>query len=395
MDNVSTVIPCYAADTSGVCSAMYELGGLTVVHDASGCNSTYSTHDEPRWYDKKSMIYISALTEIDAIMGNDEKLIADTAAAAKDLDPRFITVCGSPMPMMTGVDFDAVAAQIEERSGKRCFGMHTNGTHSYIKGASEAFKAIVSEYVKPCEKTAGASVNILGATPLDFGLCGTVESIKSWLEERGIEVVSCLAMGSTLEDIARAASAGVNLVISYSGYGAAKLMAKKFGIPFVCGLPIGQKHREKLFALIEKLAEGGEAKGSHCLTGRENSEIAVIGESICAGAIATALKLDCGVNARVISTLETSGHFLLSGDDIELSAEEDIREYLADNNIKHVIADPFYRYVLPKGCTLYSLPHFAFSGRCFAKDMKDLISIDPSEFLSANQGYGDSGPKQK
>ena len=34
------VISIYAADTSGVCSALYELGGMTVVHDASGCNST-------------------------------------------------------------------------------------------------------------------------------------------------------------------------------------------------------------------------------------------------------------------------------------------------------------------------------------------------------------------
>ena len=33
------VISIYAADTSGVCSALYELGGMTVVHDASGCNS--------------------------------------------------------------------------------------------------------------------------------------------------------------------------------------------------------------------------------------------------------------------------------------------------------------------------------------------------------------------
>ena len=40
------VISIYAADTSGVCSALYELGGMTVVHDASGCNSTYAAHDE-------------------------------------------------------------------------------------------------------------------------------------------------------------------------------------------------------------------------------------------------------------------------------------------------------------------------------------------------------------
>ena len=50
------IIPIYTADVSGVCSALYELGGMTVMHDPSGCNSTYNTHDELRWYDQDSLI---------------------------------------------------------------------------------------------------------------------------------------------------------------------------------------------------------------------------------------------------------------------------------------------------------------------------------------------------
>ena len=69
------MIPVYTADVSGVCSALYELGGMTVMHDPSGCNSTYNTHDEIRWYDQDSLIFISGLTEIDAIMGNDRKFM--------------------------------------------------------------------------------------------------------------------------------------------------------------------------------------------------------------------------------------------------------------------------------------------------------------------------------
>ena len=46
------IIPIYTSDVSGVCSALYELGGMVVMHDPSGCNSTYNTHDEIRWYDQ-------------------------------------------------------------------------------------------------------------------------------------------------------------------------------------------------------------------------------------------------------------------------------------------------------------------------------------------------------
>lgn len=92
------IIPIYTADVSGVCSALYELGGMTVMHDPSGCNSTYNTHDEIRWYDQDSLIFISGLTEIDAILGNDRKFIDDIEHAVRELHPKFIALAGSPIP---------------------------------------------------------------------------------------------------------------------------------------------------------------------------------------------------------------------------------------------------------------------------------------------------------
>ena len=76
-------IATYSADTFGVCSALFELGGMIVIHDPSGCNSTYTTHDEPRWYETDSLIFISGLTEMDALMGNDEKLVHDVVEGAR------------------------------------------------------------------------------------------------------------------------------------------------------------------------------------------------------------------------------------------------------------------------------------------------------------------------
>ena len=55
MRQIQTFTSTYTADVSGVPSALYELGGMSVMHDASGCNSTYNTHDEPRYYGSKSM----------------------------------------------------------------------------------------------------------------------------------------------------------------------------------------------------------------------------------------------------------------------------------------------------------------------------------------------------
>ena len=98
MKQTSGIISTYSADVFGVCSALFELGGMTVMHDASGCNSTYTTHDEPRWMDMDAMVYISGLSEMEAIMGDDAKLIDDIVQAAEELHPRFITVAGTPSP---------------------------------------------------------------------------------------------------------------------------------------------------------------------------------------------------------------------------------------------------------------------------------------------------------
>ncbi|MEG1869507.1 MAG: nitrogenase component 1, partial [Oscillospiraceae bacterium] len=124
---ISKFLCTYSADVFGVCSALYELGGLVIMHDASGCNSTYTTHDEPRWYTMESLVYVSALTETEAIMGDDNKLIKDIIAVADEMSPRFIAIAGTPIPMMMGTDFTGIAHIIEKRTGIPTFGFETNG----------------------------------------------------------------------------------------------------------------------------------------------------------------------------------------------------------------------------------------------------------------------------
>ncbi len=191
MKQTARIISTYSADTFGVCSALFELGGMVVMHAASGCNSTYTTHDEPRWYDMDSMIYISALSEMEAIMGDDEKLISDIEEAAKSFHPKFIAVAGTPIPAMTGFDYEAVAELIEERTGIPAFGFATTGMNTYVHGASMALEGIARRFVeKNVEKTKNLSINILGLTPLDFSVNGAAESIEAFVEEAGFEVIS-------------------------------------------------------------------------------------------------------------------------------------------------------------------------------------------------------------
>lgn len=197
MKQIAKIISTYTADVSGVCSALFELGGMTIMHDASGCNSTYSTHDEPRWYDADSMIYVSGLSEMEAVMGDDEKLITDIVSAANELHPDFIAIAGTTIPMMIGTDFQAISAIVEKRTNIPAFGFKTNGMHSYISGAGMAFEVLAKHMIP--EKDAQnipqdtahdhIGVNILGLTPLDFAINGTDWSIRNQLEMNDFTVI--------------------------------------------------------------------------------------------------------------------------------------------------------------------------------------------------------------
>ena len=391
------IIPIYTADVSGVCSALYELGGMTVMHDPSGCNSTYNTHDEIRWYDQDSLIFISGLTEIDAIMGNDRKFIDDIEHAARELRPNFIALAGSPIPFMNGTDFPAIARVIETETGIPTFSVPTNGMHDYVYGAGIALEEIAKRFtgktkiendtqkqtsadksaetettddsrfpdsvvnVNPKKKRSGRSVNLLGVTPLDFGPQKNVEIMKENLHNYGWNVLSAWAMGDTLETLQQAETADVNLVVSAVGLRAAKVLQEKFGTPYVIGTP-NEWLAETISEALEEAAEQQTDRKMVYLQNRmlKEAEITLIGEPVTMGSLAAGIEKKYGHSVRVFCPLKECENLVGEKDAIVLG-EEAMEEALRDAKI--IVADPLYKPICPAKCTFYELPHVAFSGR--------------------------------
>ena len=352
------IIPIYTADVSGVCSALYELGGMTVMHDPSGCNSTYNTHDEIRWYEQDSMIYISGLTEIDAVMGNDEKMICDIELAAEGLKPKFIALAGSPIPYMNGTDFPAIARMLEQDLGIPAFSIPTNGMHDYVYGAGLAL-AEIAKRIKGKKEVTSKSVNLLGVTPLDFGPQEHVDALKRNVEETGWKVLSTWAMGDTLEDLGRA----------------------PFGTPYVIGTPIRGFMKSLLNAIEEKKQVAYLEKGRRIsLTGNKSeksseNQIILIGEPVIMESLAVAIETEYQISVRVICPIREKKGLLADGD-IAVRGEEELEQVLQrSKNVKGIVADPLYRPVCPENVAFYELPHIAFSGRIYKKKLLVLAEL--------------------
>lgn len=359
------IIPVYTADVSGVCSALYELGGMTVMHDPSGCNSTYNTHDEIRWYDQDSLIYISGLTEMDAIMGNDEKFIHDIEVAASELKPKFIALVGSPIPFMNGTDFPALAQILEEEMKIPAFSVPTNGMHDYVYGAGIALAEIAERFTDPGSKcTNPRSLNLLGITPLDFGPISHVQKLKESLERMGWDVISTWAMGDSLDALSRSGEAAVNLVVSSVGIRAAKVLERKFGTPYVIGTPVGEFTKE----LSEVLEQAADKRNVSYLRNRLSGtpQITLIGEPVTMGSLAAEIERRTNHPVRVLCPLEEY-EGLLGENDRAVRGEEGTEAALQHTEI--MVADPLYRPICPAGCRFFELPHIAFSGRIYLRKL--------------------------
>ena len=399
MKRTNRILPVYAADISGICSALYELGGMTVMHDASGCNSTYTTHDEPRWYSMDSMVYISALSELEAVMGDDEKLVRDIVDAALNLCPAFICMGGTPIPMMMGTDFKGIARMIENKTGIPTFGIATNGMHSYVRGAGEALRWIVKRFCPPgikADRSAALKVNILGVTPLDFSLTGNTARLKDFLRSHGMETVGCWAMESGLDELRLAGLADVNLVVSAVGLPAAAELKKMYGTPWVVGTPVGRGTSGRLAECIRQAARTGENQSlfdgagyvpswdaAACIRpdlglaglpeDLSGKKVLIIGEQVIAGSLRCCLREEWGADqVTVLCPTEGEKALALEGDIIDWDEDEVIRA-IAESTV--VVADPLYRQVCPahRNIVFVDFPHEACSGRMYHSIMRPFV----------------------
>ena len=425
----------YTADVSGVCSALYELGGMTVIHDPSGCNSTYSTHDEPRWFDTDSLMFVSGLDEMTAVLGDDNVLNDDVTHAVRDLKPRFVTLCSGSIPHIIAFDCKGVAHLLEKRTGVPMLPVTTTGNRSYVAGVGAALTEWVKRFADSLESpyrvsssgspdcsantlegAAGPesfSVNLLGVTPLDFSINGNVDAMRKVFEDASIPVNCCAAMGESFDSLRHIFRASVNVVVSSCGRRLARYMEQTAGIPYVEGTPIGaygaarlpklaKEAYEKKRASLEEDSHGaldgtsgslrmllakkkGDSEGICLWKGNPaherwdvpDGQILIIGEEVFAQSLAAAINQltpDCRHGLRAFAVWP----------DVDHGFPEDVLAELIRKS-RYIIGDPLYRTIPhdSKQNTFVDFPHEAYSGRIFRDRIPVFIgkNYDVAELL--------------
>ena len=331
----------FAPDTSGVVSALFELGGLIVICDAGGCTGNICGFDEPRWFTMRGAVFSAGMRDMDAILGRDAQLVEKIVSAQQTVKAPFIVLAGTPVPAVIATDFKALRRLAEKKTRVPVLAVESTGGNHYDRGASLAFEMLFDAFASerfPVEKeTAG----VIGATPLDFGTLRAGEFLRKAVGP-GAQVYG---MGAGLDAVRRASANAFNLVVSPAGVAAAKLLEKRFGTPWRMACPYLPGN------VLEALPR---LKGKRVLVVHQQFACAALREKL----------LGCGAAAVAACSWFSMTGDLREPQDRRLAEEEDLAAAVTEFGADAVVADTVFKKILPGFAGEFiDFPHFAVSGR--------------------------------
>lgn len=330
----------FAPDQSGAVSVLYELGGIVVICDAGGCTGNVCGFDEPRWHTTRSAVFSAGLRDMDAILGRDDKLVAELADAATKIDARFAAVVGTPVPAVIGTDYRALRRMAERACDLPVITVDTTGTRLYDDGARKAYLALFERFATEQYPVEQGRIGVLGTNPLD------IDSTDAHGITRVLPGAICYGMGTTLDDIVRASSAERNVVVAPSGLAAARLLQERFGTPYeVC----------------DPRAEAWAARMANQIPA--GSRVLVVHQQVTANSLRTAL-LAQGAASVACATWFMQDKDFTQPDDAHLAEEDDFAELVCEGAFDVLIGDPTLWPIVPAfaGITV-DLPQFPVSGK--------------------------------
>ena len=284
MARLSLFLPPPAGDYSGAAGVLFGLDCLVVLVDAGCCTRNYTEYDEPRWARRRKTAFSAQLRTLEAVLGDEERIVEQTAEGVHELGVSCAALLGTPVPAVTGMNLPGIACDVENRAGVPALGIETCGFETYERGASRAFKALVSRFAHASEASATRDeaapprVNVLGLTAQDFMGEADMQACLGWLQEAGLEIAFSTADSYTLDDVAAAGQADASVAVAWSGLAAARELLQRCGVPYVVGRPWCAEDARVLAELVRKAAGGETQSDPLCLWNEEREATISVAE---------------------------------------------------------------------------------------------------------------------
>lgn len=352
MKRLWKVVPPCLSDVQGVQAVLNAADGFGIVDDPSHYKPVgLGRGGRPgggRGRGKGQRVVSSDIREADVITGTSKKVLAAYDALRAESDPAFVLLCHAPGAAMIGSDLAADAEEIVLHGTPAAY-VEADGSRDWVYGAGAAMAAMGRLLLRPAEKIPG-TVNLLGCTEIDWP-ADAVAAAEAWLEGLGWRVLTRWGAPDRAENLARAAAAEVNLVVSAAGLPLAKYMEAEFGLPYVAGAPLGKAQCAALATALEARSPLPAGAGTEA-----GARVLILGEQLFADALRTALEARGFAAVRVLSFYETDRALLRPGD-AKLAGEDELRAELAAPGVELLLADPDCFPLAPASLRRIALPN--------------------------------------
>lgn len=391
MDKLSRWMIPYASDYTGVAASLYDLDGMAVFCDAGCCTDHYVLNDEPRWQQRPGLCFSTHLRSTEAVLGSDRALVERVCAYIGEVGRPLplVAVLGTPVPGILGTDVEGIAAEIEARAGIPALGFATTGFKTYDHGIEIAMKALVERFgpegapatVEP------RRINILGATPLDFGDVGNDRDFAALFEDAGWTVGLQMPMGAAVDAIAQVADAALNVAVSAAGLRTARWLERRYGTPWVAGCPLGSLDGvvdRGLLATCEVVADGAcpsgwwrDVSAPDDGGSDEQTPTLVIADQVVAESVRAHLEVKHPHTPVVAASPFAWDRGHAGPCDFAARSEEDLIAQVAALQPGAIVADPTLEFLAlgQPGCSFAPLVHGAVSGKLHWDDATRLSEL--------------------
>ncbi len=402
MKNLFHKLPGFAADYSGAMLAVSHMRCLRILHGQGGCSGGVCTCDDYESETDDWRTLFSKISEIETITGNDEKLVEMIADASDSMDPDWVLLLGSPIPMIIATDYRAIASKVEMKTGKPALFVDTTGIETYDVGESKVYRAMIERAVRhvPSGDQRRGNVYVIGDTPLN----GWTEKMREAYgrdilrnADGAVEVVfagggEAYSFGEKGDDITvRKAGIGdmeavdrssLNIAVSASACEAVEMLKGSFGTPYRC-FGTGQAW-ENMDMRSDPQTEACEMRYF------SDEKILLVGEQFLMNNLRRYLRKNLGARDVTIAGFFAFHEEFAEDGDKKLNDEDDYLSFLGSTGpYDVVIGDPVLQPMGGYLRSFISCPELALCSRLLTRELPVLYGKNIGEIIATGQCNGD------
>lgn len=248
-----------ASDRMGIIWALSSIKGACVIEFGPAGTTHYAVEGIGSLNgEDNAKIYSTHMDQSDVTFGKYDRLENAILEIDENISPSYIFVMASSISSIIGADIKSVCNMLENKVNSKLIPIPTGGLkEDYNVGIEYILELLVKEVVKE-NKQYNNRYNIIGHNIDKYNFGSDVKELERIMKELfDKDLNTVFTYNTSIEEIEKASSASLNIVVRKEGLKAAKLMKEKYNIPYVYKSLYGLKNTMKF---IEDLSMLGDFK---------------------------------------------------------------------------------------------------------------------------------------